>query len=297
MDTLWGAVLASGWSPPLLVFLMSTTALSVAAFSHSLAYVAVALWPTRAVEAYKLQPHKHVSARDLKVLAANVPVVLLTAVVPSFVVTAALGLRVDRQLPGVPELLTHLLACALLEEVAFYGTHIALHHPALYTRFHKKHHEFTAPCAIAASYAHPVESLLGNVLPIALGPVLVRAHLVTACVYYAAASIVTQVHHSGYRFPWNVDHQPDFHDAHHRYFSTAFGLLGICDIVFQTDTLFYAKRHAALGRRQRFTGHPAAFRATNAAVLALGLVIAVGVGRRLSAASATAAVGHKCFIA
>jgi methylsterol monooxygenase len=32
-----------------------------------------------------------------------------------------------------------------------------MHHGALYRRIHKQHHEFKAPFALAALYAHPIE--------------------------------------------------------------------------------------------------------------------------------------------
>ena len=106
--------------------------------------------------------------------------------------------------------------------------------------------------------------LVGNTLPIFLSPVLLGVHVVTMWLWFFSAVIVvqvcervalaslashchcsstvsrTQVHHSGYRFPWHVDHQPDFHDFHHCKdgFHSNFGLLGVLDWLHSTDVKY-----------------------------------------------------------
>ena len=53
--------------------------------------------------------------------------------------------------------LTLTLTLTLTLQVCFFYTHWAMHHGALYRRIHKQHHEFKAPFALAALYAHPIE--------------------------------------------------------------------------------------------------------------------------------------------
>ena len=45
------------------------------------------------------------------------------------------------------------VACLAFLEFSFYWSHRLLHHPALYARLHKQHHEYKGPIGFAAEYA------------------------------------------------------------------------------------------------------------------------------------------------
>eukprot|EP01147_Barroeca_monosierra_P009182 gene9182-1473_t len=73
--------------------------------------------------------------------------------------------------PFLPMVLRVSLA-VLLNDALFYWSHRLLHHPHLYARFHKQHHEYKGTIGFAAEYASPLEQLLSNQIPSVLGALL-----------------------------------------------------------------------------------------------------------------------------
>jgi sterol desaturase/sphingolipid hydroxylase (fatty acid hydroxylase superfamily) len=72
-------------------------------------------------------------------------------------------LRITSELPTTLGCMRCFTTLLLVHELCFYYSHRLLHHPSIYPRVHKKHHEFTAPIALAAAYAHPIEHIVSNV--------------------------------------------------------------------------------------------------------------------------------------
>jgi len=120
---------------------------------------------------------------------------------------------------------------AVVIDVWFYWTHRALHIKALYPLIHKKHHRFTAPCSLAAVYAHPLEFVIGNYMGVALGPCITGAHPSVGAFWFSMCIFGTCLTHSGYGINSAVHH----HDMHHEFFTCNFGVSYGLDYLFGTD--------------------------------------------------------------
>ncbi|KAJ3565519.1 hypothetical protein NP233_g7580 [Leucocoprinus birnbaumii] len=115
------------------------------------------------------------------------------------------------------------------EDLFHFLAHQALHTGILYKHIHKLHHKYSAPFGLAAEYAHPAEvfilgtgTLLGPILYAAFGGDL---HIVTVYVWIVLRLFQAIDAHSGYDFPWSLQHiipfwsGADHHDFHHMAFT------------------------------------------------------------------------------
>jgi methylsterol monooxygenase len=143
------------------------------------------------------------------------------------------GVRFDRaSAPSAARVGVDIVLCAFVEEVVFYSMHRIMHTRYLYERIHKIHHEWVAPIGMVALYAHPVEHVLCNLLPVALGPLLLGSHLYVWWLWLTLATFAAVLSHSGLDIPVL---SPEFHDLHHRFSKNNYGVLGILDGLFGTD--------------------------------------------------------------
>merc|ERR1719181_1116558 len=207
---------------------------------------------------FKIQKEKSFDTAKLWKVTKNILIGQIFVTIPTghfyawLSTTYGYGIYNTPSLPTCFERFCHILFYAVSDEFVFYYGHRWLHENKWerfrYNKIHKIHHEFTSPIGLTASYCHPVEMLISNVLPLTGGMLFCNSHLFTGMSWAAFAVLGTQTHHCGYRWPWTpaFDHQPDFHDYHHKKFNTNYGLTGWCDAIHGTDRMW----HEMLAERQ-----------------------------------------------
>ncbi|XP_005105015.1 fatty acid hydroxylase domain-containing protein 2 [Aplysia californica] len=199
-------------------------------------------WPAFLLK-YKIQADKNNPVKKSDLLrAVKVAIFNQTVVGIPFLVAVYYAMRwrgcscSPDDLPTFQWAVFELAIFTLVEEIGFYYSHRLFHHPKLYKHIHKVHHEWTASIGVVSIYAHPVEHVLSNILPPALGPLLMGSHLATTWMFWAIALLSTTVSHCGYHFPFLPS--PEAHDFHHQKFNQNYGALGILDRLHGTDAQF-----------------------------------------------------------
>jgi len=98
--------------------------------------------------------------------------------------------------------------------------------------FHKMHHTWTAPVSFVAIYAHPMEHIILNYVPVVAGLALCGSH---AC----RLRLHGHPHVPGYLHPLRLlaPGESGLHDEHHKSFNVNYGNLGIMDILYGTYQL------------------------------------------------------------
>lgn len=132
-------------------------------------------------------------------------------------------MSMDTSFPSLVTILSQLLFFAILEDFLFYWCHRMLHHPSIYPRIHKKHHEFKDTISIASEYAHPLETLLSNIMPSIAGYKLLKGkvHLMTVGIWIFIRVMESVDGHCGYEFPFSpyrlipFSGSSHFHNYHH----------------------------------------------------------------------------------
>lgn len=116
-------------------------------------------------------------------------------------------------LPSFAEFVIHALVAFTFTEIGFYYTHRLAHHPLVYKRVHKMHHEWTAPIAIMAVYCHWMEQAFVHMFPTLIGPALMGSHTIVNWFVWFVVQSYALTAHSGYHLPFMFSNES--HDYHH----------------------------------------------------------------------------------
>jgi methylsterol monooxygenase len=128
------------------------------------------------------------------------------------------GIRFDPNLPTLTQISIQFIIFTASLEVFFYYIHRLFHHPLLYSKIHKIHHQWTVPISISSVYCHPLEQIICNLWPIMSGPILLGDlcgnHIISAWLWIIISMTSSTIYHSGYHFPFILS--PESHDFHHK---------------------------------------------------------------------------------
>lgn len=123
-------------------------------------------------------------------------------------------------LPPLPMAVLQIAAFIVIDDLAFYVLHRALHTPWLYRHVHRLHHRIHAPNAFTGAILHPVEWLLVSA-SLMLGPLLFGANIKLVWIWVFLRQWGNAEFHSGFVGPFTVlthlslGGGTPHHDRHH----------------------------------------------------------------------------------
>lgn len=217
------------------------------------------------IEQYKIQKGKYNSADMLKKTVVHLIKSYLLIMWPLYLVAFMFFTHPNVQflkttveeLPSFTKMMFQLAVCLVMEDFSHYWIHRWLHTPWMYKNIHCVHHEYTAPSALAASYAHPYEVLLQGLATFS-GPLLLRPHVFVLYIWVNLRQLSAIETHSGYDFPFSPNNilfflgGADLHDYHHRTYNGAYSSNFIWwDVLFGTAKPYFESKRKKASKKKK----------------------------------------------
>jgi sphinganine C4-monooxygenase len=138
--------------------------------------------------------------------------------------------NIDMYTGGSRDLAVFALSYALAE-ASTWCIHRAMHsNRFLWRHIHRYHHRYADPSASSTIYAHPLELILVDILPFAIGPLVAGCSPAVFSTVAVAGTLNALLVHSGYQIYYDMGH----HDHHHKHMDSHFSgifsdtLMGTC---------------------------------------------------------------------
>lgn len=137
--------------------------------------------------------------------------------------------------------------CIFIEDFFFYWSHRTLHRPFFYNKIHKLHHRHHNVIHLSFAYAHPVEFIMGNIMPSLMAGLILgnNLHFITLSAFILVRTVESMETHSGYNFTFSMfkifpfTTSAEYHGFHHfKNIGNYSSFFRIWDTIFGTNQYF-----------------------------------------------------------
>lgn len=142
------------------------------------------------------------------------------------------------------KLMLDLCVCNVLLEICSFYVHRLMHTKYFYKSFHKIHHEFKLPIPMEAMYNHPIEHVVMSLVPVFVGPIVLRSQLSVSLLWIMINLISSMTDHANIHFPFLKS--PRFHNYHHETSIGNYGITGMMDYIYGTDRHFRSSKRSTV---------------------------------------------------